>query len=122
VIGSRIAARSSSGASRRLVGQRVSARGRWALRLRGVSRDNRRSWLNALGFVRVGLGHHDHAWHANSSAVARTAQPSRLLPGLALGIDTRNTGWPRLSSSAQAAAMRSSRTPGHEAMRPGLSG
>jgi hypothetical protein len=54
------------------------------------------------GFVRVGLGHHDHAWHDGSSAVARTAQLSRLLLGLALAIDTRNTGWPRLCSSAQA--------------------
>src|SRR5215218_5626804 len=74
------------------------------------------------GFVLVGLGADDHAWHAGLSVEARTAHPGRVLAGRALWIDTRNTGWPRLISSAQAAVMRSSRTPGQDAMSPALSG
>ena len=57
-----------------------------------------------------------------SSVVPASAQPSRAGTAVEPSIDMRNTGCPRRHSSVQAAFMRSSRTPGQQAIRPGLSG
>jgi hypothetical protein len=60
--------------------------------------------------------------HAHSSILAADRPAPAGPAGFALRIEIRKSGSPRLSSSAQAAAIRSSRTPGHDPIRPGLSG
>ena len=58
----------------------------------------------------------------SACSASRRAQLSPVRLRFALWFDKRRTGWPRRCSSIQAAAMRSSRTAGHEATRPGSSG
>ena len=59
---------------------------------------------------------------SGSSVAPASAQPSRAGPACEPSMETRNTGCPRRHSSVHAAFMRSSRTPGQHAIRPGFSG
>src|SRR4051794_28807567 len=74
--------------------------------------------IEGVRLVGLALGHDDHACHGGASVVLRIAQPSWLLPGIAM----RKRECPRAASSPQAAPMRVSGTAGQEATSPGLSG
>src|SRR5829696_10410705 len=74
--------------------------------------------VEGLQVGRLALGHDDHACHGGAAVELRIAQPSWILPGIAM----RNRECPRAANSPQAASMRFSGTAGQEATRPGLSG